>query len=135
MRNVALDPARFLALSTGNVSKTAVWIVLADGSRRPDPTGRQETHEDGRLLWNVEVVIPGDPNDDRDKTETFEVTVASADCPNVGNFGTPLHFDGLVMALPYKRKDGQLGKPKFAADGARPAGGAAPRPAPNKDAA
>jgi len=133
MRKYGIDSNRFVAISTGNVKEAQAWVVLADGSRRPDPNNRQEVDEQGRKLWRVEAILPADPTDDRDKTETVEITVAG-DQPNVGSFGDRLHLDGLWMIPGYvNRRTGQLTAPRFMADGARPVGGAAPRP--NKDAA
>ncbi|OLM08736.1 hypothetical protein Ae707Ps1_6249 [Pseudonocardia sp. Ae707_Ps1] len=58
------------------MTPVAKWVELADGSRRPDPNGRQEVDEQGRGLWRVEVITPADESDDRDKTAVAEVMIA-----------------------------------------------------------
>jgi hypothetical protein len=124
MRNIPVDPNRIRLISTGTVTPVAVWIELADGSRRPDPNGRQETDEHGNGVWRVEVVMPADEMDERDKTSVSEVTVVAKDRPDVGGFGDLLHFDGLVMSPGYvNRRTGQLTQPRWSASGVRKAQG------------
>lgn len=132
MRAYPIDTHRTNLLSTSIVSPVTAWIELSDGKRRPDPNGRQETDESGRGLWRVEVVIPADPLDDRDKTNTVEVLVASHDRPEPGPFGTPVRFEGLVMMPGYvKRATGELTAPRWSAEGVQSGnGGGRGKPAP-----
>jgi hypothetical protein len=107
-------------ISTGSVTPVTAWVELADGSRRPDPNGRQDVDDQGRPLWRVEVVMPADETDERDRTGVLEVTVAAKDQPDAGSFGEPLVFERLVMAMPYvARKTGQMSAPRFTAEGIR----------------
>lgn len=119
MRSYPLDSDRIRLLSTGNVSPMQAWVVLADGSRRPDPTGRQALDEiTGAPQWSVEVIAPADVDDPRDKTEVVAVTVSSHDRPEVGEFGTPVVFAGLMLTPGYvNRKTGQLSAPRWTASG------------------
>ncbi len=84
MRNYPVDAERAVMISTGAVSPVQVWVELSDGSRRPDPSGRQESSADGRPLWRVEVVTPAVEGDERDRTEVITVTVASHARPEPG---------------------------------------------------
>ena len=130
MRSFPLDANRVRLVSTGTVTPVAVWVELADGSRRPDPNGRQEVDEQGRGIWRVEVIAPADADDDRDKTGVIEVTVAAKDRPDVGGFGELLHFDGLLMQPGYvNKRTGVLTAPRFTADGVRKQHGAQPKAA------
>lgn len=120
MRTYPIDANRVRLVSTGTVTPVAVWVELADGSRRPDPAGRQEVDDQGRALWRVEVIMPADEHDERDRTDVVEIMVAAKDRPDVGGFGEPLHFDGLVMSPGYvNKRTGQLTAPRWAADGVR----------------
>lgn len=120
MRSYPIDADRVRLISTGTVSPVTKWVELADGSRRPDPTGRQDVDERDRPLWRVEVIMPADEGDDRDKTGVAEITVASKDQPDPGSFGELLTFEGLVMSPGYvNRKTGQLTPPRWSADGIR----------------
>jgi hypothetical protein len=126
MRSYPIDAERVRLISTGTVSPVAKWVVLSDGSRRPDATGRQDEDENGRPLWRVEVIMPADEGDDRDKTGVAEITVASKDRPDPGAFGDLLVFEGLVVTPGYlNRKSGQLTAPRWAADGIRKQSGRA----------
>ena len=118
MRQFPIDPARITLISTGVASPVIQWIELADGSRRPDPEGRQDKTELGVPMWRVEVIIPGDEDDDRDKTGVYEVAVAQADDPKIGTFGEPLTFVGLTMSPGYVKKGtSTLTAPRWSADG------------------
>jgi hypothetical protein len=120
MRSYPIDAERVRLISTGTVIPVTKWVELSDGSRRPDPTGRQDADEQGRLLWRVEVIMPADEGDDRDKTGVAEITVASKDQPDPGSFGDLLVFEGLVVSPCYvNRKTGQLTVPRWAAEGIR----------------
>ncbi|MBN9739498.1 MULTISPECIES: hypothetical protein [unclassified Pseudonocardia] len=120
MRSYPIDTDRVRMISTGTVTPVAKWVELADGSRRPDPNGRQEVDEQGRGLWRVEVITPADESDDRDKTAVAEVMIASHEQPQVGSFGQALAFDGLVMTPGYvSRKTGQLTPPRWSAEAIR----------------
>lgn len=130
MRTYPIDANRVRLVSTGTVTPVAVWVELSDGSRRPDPNGRQEVDEQGRAMWRVEVIIPGDDDDERDRTGVAEVTVASKDRPEVGGFGELLHFDGLMVSPGYvNKRTGQLTVPRWSADGVRKQHGAQPKAA------
>lgn len=124
MRSYPIDTTRVRLISTGSVSKVTAWVELADGSRRPDPNGRQDKDEQGRLLWRVEVIMPADEGDERDKTGVAEITVASDQEPHAGSFGELLQFEGLVMSPGYlNKRNNTLTAPRWSADGiARPAG-------------
>lgn len=121
MRTIPVDADRVRLISTGKVLAVLAWVVLADGSRRPDPNGRQEVDEaTGLPLWRVEVIAPADPSDERDKTDVTEITVAAKDQPDPGAFGDLLTFDGLTVTPGYiNRKTGQLTAPRWAATGIR----------------
>jgi hypothetical protein len=135
MRSYAIDTTRVRMISTGKVSEVQKWVVLGDGSRRPDPTGRQEIDGQGRPLWRVEVIVPADEGDERDKTDVTEVVVAAHERPNGGAFGDLLRFEKLTMTPGYvNRKTGQLTPVRWAADGVHGAGTAG-KPAPTRDAA
>jgi len=135
MRTYPIDATRVRMISTGTVTEVQKWVVLADGSRRPDPTGRQDADDSGRPLWRIEVILPADEGDERDKTNVAEVIVASYDRPNPGSFGDLLVFEGLMLSPGYvNRKTGQLTTPRWSADGVRGGGVAKPSPA-HKDAA
>ncbi|OLM28236.1 hypothetical protein Ae717Ps2_6723c [Pseudonocardia sp. Ae717_Ps2] len=56
MRSYPIDTDRVTLISTGTVTPVAKWVELSDGSRRPDPQGRQDTDEHGRGLWRVEAL-------------------------------------------------------------------------------
>jgi hypothetical protein len=129
MRSYPIDASRVRLISTGTVSPVTAWVELSDGSRRPDPNGRQDKDDQGRLLWRVEVIMPADEGDDRDKTGVAEVTVASNQEPDPGAFGDLLQFEGLVMSPGYlNKRTNTLTAPRWSAEGiARPAGA---RPAP-----
>lgn len=125
MRSYPIDAARVRLISTGNVNAVPAWVELADGSRRPDPNGRQEADEQGRLLWRVEVITPADEGDDRDKTAVAEITVAAQDQPDPGQFGELLTFEGLVVTPGYvNKKSGQLTAARWSAEGIRRRNGA-----------
>lgn len=128
MRSYPIDATRVRMISTGNCTPVTKWIELSDGSRRPDPTGRQDVDDAGRPLWRVEVIVPGDEGDDRDKTGVAEVTVAG-DRPDPGAFGDLLNFEGLTMTPGYlNRKTNQVGAPRWAATGIRRQGKPAAQP-------
>ncbi|OLM28513.1 hypothetical protein Ae717Ps2_6409 [Pseudonocardia sp. Ae717_Ps2] len=88
MRSYPIDTDRVTLISTGTVIPVAKWVELSDGSRRPDPQGRQEVDEHGRGLWRVEAITPADQADERDKTAVVEILVASHDQPAVGGSGS-----------------------------------------------
>lgn len=118
MRNFPIDPARMTLISTGVATPVVMWIEQSDGARRPDPAGRQDKTELGVPMWRVEVIIPGDEDDDRDKTGVYEVAVAQAEDPKVGTFGEPLTFVGLTMSPGYVKKGtSTLTPPRWSADG------------------
>lgn len=120
MRSYPIDTDRVTLISTGTVTPVAKWVELSDGSRRPDPQGRQEIDEHGRGLWKVEAITPADQADERDKTAVVEILIVSHDQPAVGGFGQPLHFEGLVMTPGYvQRKTGQLTPPRWSAESVR----------------
>lgn len=120
MRSYPIDTDRVTLISTGVVTPVAKWVELSDGSRRPDPNGRQETDDSGRALWRVEVITPADPGDERDKTAVVEVLIASNDRPDAGQLGTRLAFDGLVMTPGYVKKGTSTITPaRWSADGIR----------------
>lgn len=120
MRAIPVDADRVRLISTGNVAPIPVWVELSDGSRRPDPNGRQEVDEQGRGGYRIEVIMPGDPDDERDKTDVVEVTIYSKDAPDVGGFGELLRFDGLTCSLGYvAKRTGQLTAPRWTAEGVR----------------
>ena len=100
MRSYPIDTDRVTLISTGVVTPVAKWVELADGSRRPDPNGRQECDDAGRALWRVEVITPADPTDERDKTAVVEILIASNDRPEPGTLGTRLTFDGSIVDEP-----------------------------------
>lgn len=131
MRTYPIDSNRVRLISMGNVSPLPAWVVLSDGSRRPDPNGRQDQHADGRALWSVEMIAPADTDDDRDRTEVVQVTVASNDRPDAGSFGETLSFTGLSVQPGYvNRRTGALTTPRWTADAVAPArNGARPAPA------
>lgn len=135
MRTYPIDTNRVRMISTGTVTEVQKWVVLADGSRRPDPTGRQDVDELGRPLWRIEVILPADEGDDRDKTNIAEVIVATHDRPNPGAFGDLLTFDALAVSPGYvNKRTGQLTTPRWSADGVHGGGMVRPSPA-HKDAA
>jgi hypothetical protein len=120
MRSYPIDTDRVTLISTGVVTPVAKWVELADGSRRPDPNGRQECDDAGRALWRVEVITPADPADERDKTAVVEILIASNDRPEPGTLGTRLTFDGLVMTPGYVKKGtSQITPARWSADGIR----------------
>lgn len=120
MRSYPIDTARVRLISTGNVTAVPAWVELSDGSRRPDPNGRQETDDAGRPLWRVEVITPADEGDDRDRTAVAEITIASPDQPDPGTFGELLQFDGLSVTPGYlNKRTGQVTAPRWSADGIR----------------
>lgn len=124
MRSYPIDTDRVQMISTGTVTPMVKWVELADGSRRPDPNGRQEVDEQGRGLWRVEAITPADESDERDKTAVAEVMIASHEQPQAGQFGNRLTFDGLVMTPGYvSRKTGQLTPPRWSAEAIRGQGG------------
>ncbi|MFC4951284.1 hypothetical protein [Pseudonocardia sp. GCM10023141] len=126
MRSYPIDAERVRLISTGTVSPVTKWVELSDGSRRPDPTGRQDEDENGRPLWRVEVIMPADEGDDRDKTGVAEITVASKDRPDPGAFGDLLVFEGLVVSPGYvNKRSGQLTPARWSANGIRKQGGRA----------
>lgn len=132
MRSYPIDTDRVRLISTGTVSPVAKWVELADGSRRPDPQGRQDADEQGRPLWRVEVITPADEGDDRDRTAVAEITVASHEQPNVGAFGDLLAFEGLTVTPGYlNKKSGQLTQPRWSADGIRGGAGRGGRKQPH----
>ncbi|KAA1004410.1 hypothetical protein FVA95_29135 [Pseudonocardia sp. EV170527-09] len=136
MRSYPIDTDRVTLISTGTVTPVAKWVELSDGSRRPDPQGRQDTDEHGRGLWRVEALTPADQDDERDKSAVVEILIASHDCPAVGSLGQPLHFDGLVMTPGYvQRKTGQLTPSRWSAEGIRGQAGGRPAKAPQGEAA
>ncbi len=136
MKKFPLDSNRMRMISTGVQAKPVpVWVVLADGSRRPDPQGRQEIDGNGCGIWLMEAIVPADEGDERDKTTTVEVQVASQDRPNSGQLGDLLTFEGLTVSPGYiNRKTGALTTPRWSADGVRGGGMVKPSPA-HKDAA
>lgn len=120
MRSYPIDTDRVTLISTGVVTPSIKWVELSDGSRRPDPNGRQDMDAQGRALWRVEVITPADEGDERDKTAVVEILVASVDRPEVGQLGTRLAFEGLVMTPGYvKRGTSQLTAPRWYAEGIR----------------
>ena len=120
MRSYPIDTDRVNLISAGVVSPVAKWVELSDGSRRPDPTGRQDVDDQGRALWRVEVIAPADEADARDKTSVVEVLVASAERPEPGPLGTPVRFEGLVMTPGYVKKGTSVITPaRWSADGVR----------------
>jgi hypothetical protein len=121
VRNFPIDSARLTAFSTGVVAPVQKWIELSDGSRKPDPAGRQDEDEHGRPLWRVEAILPADAEDERDKTSVTEIVIASKDRPDAGNFGEPLAFVDLTMSPGFlSKKTGQVGAPRWTASGIRP---------------
>jgi hypothetical protein len=130
MRSYPIDADRVRLISTGTVSPVTRWVELSDGSRRPDPTGRQDEDENGRPLWRVEVIMPADEGDERDKTGVAEITVASKDRPDPGAFGDLLVFEGLVVSPGYvNKRSGQLTPARWSADGIRKQSGGRSAPA------
>lgn len=131
MRTIPVDAARINLISTGKVIAVPAWVVMSDGSRRPDPNGRQEMDEaTGLPLWRVEVIMPADPGDERDKTDVTEVTVAAKDQPDPGSFGEVLTFEGLTVSPGYlNRKTNQLTAPRWAGTGIRRHAGQKHQPA------
>jgi hypothetical protein len=120
MRSYPIDAQRVRLISTGTVTPVQKWVELADGSRRPDPTGRQDSNDRGLPLWRVEVILPPDEGDDRDKTGVAEITVACQGQPDPGSFGELLVFEGLVMQPGYlNKRSGQVTAPRWFADGIR----------------
>lgn len=118
MRTVPIDPNRVRMISTGTVTAVPAWVELADGSRRPDPSGRQDVDEQNRPLWRVEVVMPADDGDDRDRTGVVEVTIAAKDQPDPGSFGDVLVFEHLTMSMPYlAKRTNTMSQPRFTAEG------------------
>lgn len=120
MRAYPIDAERCRLISTGTCTPVTKWIELSDGSRRPDPQGRQDEDEQGRPLWRVEIILPADEGDERDKTGVTEILIASKDAPDAGAFGDLLTFEGLTMSPGYvSKKTGQLSPPRWSADGIR----------------
>lgn len=119
MRTLKIDSDRTDLRSTGVVSPVPLWVELSDGSRRPDPNGRQDTDAEGRPRWIVECVAPADDTDERDQTSVVRVEIASHDRPDPGHFGTVVRFDNLTMSTQYVRKDGKLSAQMWAATGIR----------------
>jgi hypothetical protein len=130
MRTIPVDAERVRLISTGVITAVIAWIVLADGSRRPDPAGRQDVDEaTGLPLWRVEVIMPADEGDERDKTAVTEITLACREQPDPGAFGDVLTFEGLAMSPGYlNRKTGQLTTPRWTATGIRKHHGAKAQP-------
>lgn len=130
MRTFPIDAERVRMISTGTCTPVTKWIELSDGSRRPDPQGRQDVDDQGRALWRVEVILPADADDERDKTGVTEILIASKDQPDAGAFGDVLVFEGLAMSPGYvNRKTGQLTTPRWSADGIRKHAGQHKQPA------
>lgn len=119
MRTLKIDTDRTDLRSTGVVSPVPLWVELSDGSRRPDPNGRQATDEQGRPRWIVECVAPAADDDERDQTSVVRVEICSHDRPDPGQFGALVRFDELAMSTPYVRKDGKLSAPMWSATGIR----------------
>jgi hypothetical protein len=121
MRTYPIDADRVRMISTGTCTPVTAWIELADGSRRPDPVGRQDKDEaTGFPLWRVEAILPADEGDERDKTAVTEITIASKDRPDAGAFGDLLTFVDLTMSPGYvNKKTGQLSAPRWSASGIR----------------
>lgn len=119
MRTLKIDTDRTDLRSTGVVSPVPLWVELSDGSRRPDPNGRQAIDEQGRPRWVVELVAPADEKDERDATTVVKVEIASHDRPDAGPFGAAVKLDDLAMSSPYVRKDGKLSAPMWFAAGIR----------------
>lgn len=123
MRSYPIDTDRVQMISTGTVQAVPAWVVLADGSRRPDPTGRQEVDENGVPQWRVEVIVPTDQADERDRTSIVVVSIGSHQAPEAAPFGTPVQFDGLAMSPGYvNKRTGALTDPRWTASGIRKGG-------------
>jgi hypothetical protein len=105
MRTLPIDTNSLRMLATGGVQPVAIWVELADGSRRPDPNGRQESDDTGTPLWTVEALVP--PMEEGDRAELISVRVAAHDQPKVTEF-EPIKFHGLACRVGVNRRDGKL---------------------------
>lgn len=95
MRNLPIDASKFQLIATGKVIPKPAYVEMADGSRRKDPNGRQETDPaTGLPVWTVDCISGAEDDDDR-RVETVGVTVTSPNKPVVQKFA-PVQFEGLT---------------------------------------
>ena len=120
MRTYPIDSTRVQMISTGTCAPVVQWVEI-DGGRRPHPNGLQDVDPLTNLpLWRVEVIIPGDETDDRDRTAVTEITIAAKDKPDAGAFGDLLMFEGLAMSPGFlNKKTNTVGAPRWSATGIR----------------
>src|SRR5690349_11227436 len=92
VRTYPIDSTRVQMISTGTCAPVVRWVEI-DGGRRPDPNGIQDVDQLTNLpLWRVEVILPRDETDERDKTDVTEISIAAKEKPDAGAFGDLLLF-------------------------------------------
>lgn len=120
MRTYPIDGTRVHMISTGTCKPSPLIEKDRDG-KWGVVEGKQAVDQATRLpLWTVEVIIPGDEGDDRDRTGVVELEIAAKDRPDPGTFGEILQFEGLAMTPGYlKKATGQVTPPRWSASGIR----------------
>jgi hypothetical protein len=120
MRTYPIDSTRVHMISTGTCKPSPLIEKDRDG-KWGVVEGKQAVDQDTRQpLWTVEVIIPGDTDDDRDRTAVTEIEIAAKDRPDPGAFGDVLQFEGLTMTPGYlKKATNQVTAPRWSASGIR----------------
>jgi hypothetical protein len=117
VREIPVDATQVQMISTGTVTPVMAWTGEGDSRKMSD---QQERDEQGRAVWRVEVIVPGDSDDERDRTSVSDVTIRSHERPDPGAFGDVLQFVGLRLSLPYlQKRTGTLSPLRWSAEGIR----------------
>lgn len=101
MRSLPVDSNRIRMIGTGAVRPVTPWIDGPDGRRVPGVV--QETDDQGRPLWEVEVMAPGGPDD---RAEVISVRVPAPQAPVVAEFA-PVAFHGLWARVGVNKTSGK----------------------------
>lgn len=104
MRTYPIDSNRVQMISTGTCKPAPLIFQKADGAWSVNPKEQAREERTGLPLWTVEVIIPSDDSDERDRTAVTEVEIVAKDKPEAGSFGEVLVFEGLTMTPGYLKK-------------------------------
>ena len=101
MQNLPIDTSRIQFVFSGKIVERMKYVKNADGQRVN--TGQQDTTEDGRFIWTVDV-FPDD--DEAARAEAVGVTVPAYEKPDLQKF-RPVEFENLRATIYVDRNSGR----------------------------
>lgn len=94
---IPVDSSKITILAMSGARPMPARVELSDGSSRVDPNGAQATHRvTGKPIFQIDCVLPADPDDPKARMLTFAVKVACDERPTVTP-GLPVRFIDLAV--------------------------------------